>query len=85
MQEAQVSASPSIEAEHFLLALTRDRGVAGRVLGEAGLDHGHERSRLRKTGAINTSVQRTCSSVCLPPRRERSHEPYAEREVTRRA
>jgi ATP-dependent Clp protease ATP-binding subunit ClpA len=48
MQEAQGSASPSIEAEHLLLALTRDRGIAGRVLGEAGLDHAHALSALDK-------------------------------------
>jgi ATP-dependent Clp protease ATP-binding subunit ClpA len=37
-EEAVAEGSATIEAEHVLLALTRDRGAAGRVLDSAGLD-----------------------------------------------
>lgn len=38
-EEAKRLGSPTVEAEHLLLALSRDNGTAGKILEEAGLDH----------------------------------------------
>ena len=48
-EEAVALGAPTLEAEHLLLALSRDqRNDAGRVLAESGLDHDGVRTALER-------------------------------------
>lgn len=48
-EEARLSGSPTVEAEHLLLALSRDGiGVAGSALVRAGLSHAEVRAALER-------------------------------------
>src|SRR3954453_17021000 len=56
--EARGLGSPTVEAEHLLLALARDSGdPAGRVLVRRGLDHGRVRE------ALALEVERSLAAV----------------------
>lgn len=59
--EARFSGSPSIEAEHLLLALACGSGPAGRALQGCGLDF----DRLR--AAIDEHFERTLATVGVDP------------------
>ena len=69
MEEARALGSPTVEAEHMLLALSRRTGdPAGIALGEAGLDHAAvsdalESERERTLAAVGVSA----SDFDLPP------------------
>lgn len=60
--EAQAAGSPTIEAEHLLLALAADqRSAAGKLLADAGLDHDGvlaalERETERSLAAVGVSA-----------------------------
>jgi ATP-dependent Clp protease ATP-binding subunit ClpA len=57
VEEARVLGSPTVEAEHLLLALSRDSGVAGEVLAHAGLDHA------TVLDALETEFERSLEAV----------------------
>ena len=61
-EEAGRAGSPTVEAEHLLLALAGGPGAAGRALREAGLDPELTRA------AIDAHFERTLAAVGVDPR-----------------
>ncbi len=77
-EEAKMAGSPSIEAEHLLLALAAARGTdAGQVLAAAGLDHAAVQAALDREMRHSLTV----AGVELPP----DGLPRASRDPSRRA
>jgi D-alanyl-D-alanine carboxypeptidase len=67
--EARLDGSPTVEAQHVLLAIAADQGVAtGRVLASAGLDRGAIRAALDREFEHSLSVVGVGRSAFgLPP------------------